>query len=65
VRIVRGHLDKYRKQTGDGYEGLILTLAAYNSGSGNVRKYNGVPPFRETQRYVQKVIGWYKALSGA
>ncbi len=65
VRIVRGHLDKYGKQTGDKFQGLILTLAAYNAGSGAVRRHGGVPPYKETQRYVQKVIGWYRALSGA
>ncbi|OJU64646.1 MAG: hypothetical protein BGO01_21315 [Armatimonadetes bacterium 55-13] len=65
VRLVRGHLDKYRKKTGDDYQSLILMLAAYNAGSGAVRKYGGVPPYKQTQRYVQKVIGWYKALSGA
>jgi soluble lytic murein transglycosylase-like protein len=49
LRVLANHFD------GD----LILTIAGYNAGEGAVDRYGGVPPYDETRRYVERVLGWY------
>jgi soluble lytic murein transglycosylase-like protein len=54
ARYLRTLLDTFN---GD----LDLTLAAYNAGPGAVRKYRGIPPYRETKAYVAAVKATYNA----
>ena len=53
---IRGGV-KYLSQLTQRFQDPSLVAAAYNAGPGNVDKYGGVPPFKETQNYVQKVVG--------
>ena len=47
---------KYLKYLTDRFDGdKTMIVAAYNAGEGNVKRYRGVPPFRETRNYVKKV----------
>ena len=37
-------------------------MAAYNAGPGAVKKYSSIPPYRETQKYIEKVLKEYNKL---
>ena len=51
---------QYLKYQLDKFNGnLSLALASYNAGPNSVEKYNGIPPYAETQDYVQKVTEYY------
>ncbi len=54
ARLLRDLLLKY---DGD----VVKALSAYNAGPGAVARYQGMPPYDETRRYVNKVIGAYQA----
>lgn len=46
---------RFMRQLYNQFGSWALALAAYNAGPGNVRKYGGVPPFDETQKYVAEI----------
>lgn len=55
---------RYLKQQLDRFGGDVkMALAAYNAGPGTVAKYDGVPPYAETQRYVMDVLRYQDCYS--
>ena len=67
IKLIKGHLDKQSGKAAYGdltWQDLELALASYNAGAGAVKKYGGIPPYRETRNYVQRVVKYYKKLCG-
>jgi soluble lytic murein transglycosylase-like protein len=58
IRYLRGNLDRF------GWQKAHLALAAYNAGRGAVARYDGIPPYAETQWYVYNVGHLYLRLLG-
>lgn len=53
AKLLAAHLKKFNGDT-------TLAAAAYSAGSGRVKQYGGVPPFKETQNYVKKIAAYMK-----
>lgn len=58
VKHIKNLLNKYNNNS-------ELALAAYNAGAGAVKKYGGIPPYKETQNYVNSIMSTYNKIKGA
>ncbi len=54
ARLLKSHLQRFGATE--------LALAAYNAGPGAVTKHGGIPPYKETQTYVRRVLEYQKAM---
>ncbi len=69
IRYLREHLSNYANAGSAPLPGgmytfdqIALAMSAYNAGPNAVKRYHGVPPYRETQAYVNRVRDWYMQL---
>lgn len=56
---------RYLRELTDEFKNPLLVAAAYNAGEGRVREHVGIPPFRETLRYVAEVLNIQMGLEGS
>jgi soluble lytic murein transglycosylase-like protein len=67
VNLLKMKLNLYNEGAPEGQLTLRqvqLALAAYNAGAGAVKKYGGIPPYKETQGYVKRILKLYNELCG-
>jgi soluble lytic murein transglycosylase-like protein len=59
TRLLRSHIANMSAAGRPPLDAIKLALACYNAGAGAVRKYKGIPPYKETQTYVKRITRIY------
>ncbi|MBI5893867.1 MAG: lytic transglycosylase domain-containing protein [Deltaproteobacteria bacterium] len=65
VQNIEGGVKYLKKLMGTYKTNLSLAIASYNAGEKAVQKYNGIPPYKETQEYVKRVLNYLRTYKNA